>query len=543
MLPLECAQHLEERVKALSYDERSSIPREHPAIIEQLRHDADVLKTMLRATHSRLNALMPVIRLPAELIAEVFAILADAEPPLITHATRSLGWVRLSHVCQRWRAVCLAQPLLWARSVGTLPRALSTFLERAGERVALHYHLPEGWSKDGNNLPNDAPSLIELKTRSSRVNTLAWSADSEEEASLIVHTLYSYTFDALEGLHVYSRTETWNVSDPAFLLRANSLRTLQLDGFLLNFSAPQLTSLALRNVNCNARIALWISLDCPLLTSLHLENLDSGNFLDEHEALPVLVRLAHLQVLRLDWPILGEDMTLFLERLEVPKTAYIHIRRARMQETIDYALLTRLFMMTTVGEEETFLQFLADSVTLDTRRSQGSPWHNKWSVQVDDEMFLLAESLPRISADHYLKRVTHLKILPFRYSDADIWEDVFHLMSGVHSLEVANLDRERGTLLPLPDVFVALSRCFDERDQPLIQAPLPKLSRIVVCRDVPSKTVYLENTVLESLRIRAFANVRPIRALYLESFDESEEDATTVQALRALVQTVVWKAS
>jgi len=59
----------------------------------------------------RRNALAPISRLPPETLAEIFSLL-----PFPTHDFEDvpyLEWIRVTHVCHRWREIALCFPYLW----------------------------------------------------------------------------------------------------------------------------------------------------------------------------------------------------------------------------------------------------------------------------------------------------------------------------------------------------------------------------------------------------------------------------------------------
>ncbi|KAI0058025.1 hypothetical protein BV25DRAFT_1830587 [Artomyces pyxidatus] len=70
----------------------------------------------MRAFLSRRNALTPVCRLPPELLARIFKFHADDERAGWSRGMNSseiLGWIRVTHVCWRWRHVAIEHSNLW----------------------------------------------------------------------------------------------------------------------------------------------------------------------------------------------------------------------------------------------------------------------------------------------------------------------------------------------------------------------------------------------------------------------------------------------
>ncbi|KAI0044731.1 hypothetical protein FA95DRAFT_1680989 [Auriscalpium vulgare] len=84
------------------------------------------------------NELIPIARLHPEILAAIFTLLPSIDPVIfISMAKYRLGWLIITHVCQRCRPVALHQPTLWASSI-TVPFAMGrrwavAFLSRAQE--------------------------------------------------------------------------------------------------------------------------------------------------------------------------------------------------------------------------------------------------------------------------------------------------------------------------------------------------------------------------------------------------------------------------
>ncbi|KAI0042531.1 hypothetical protein FA95DRAFT_1564261 [Auriscalpium vulgare] len=102
--------------------------------------ESDVVVGPDGAQHNPQN---PAIRLPPEIIGHIFAILSSIDEPQPLSSiyqppyakNGSMGWLTVTHVCQRWRSVALENPSLWASNI-TLPCLLgvhwaNTFLSRA----------------------------------------------------------------------------------------------------------------------------------------------------------------------------------------------------------------------------------------------------------------------------------------------------------------------------------------------------------------------------------------------------------------------------
>ena len=94
-------------------------PTARTTAISLIDEEIDVSKCLTHSLLSSRNALAPISSLPPELLARVFDFYALVEPPW--SGVQKLGWIGVTHVCQRWRQVALNDASLWARVVGILP--------------------------------------------------------------------------------------------------------------------------------------------------------------------------------------------------------------------------------------------------------------------------------------------------------------------------------------------------------------------------------------------------------------------------------------
>lgn len=72
------------------------------------RQELDALILMVRR---QTNALVPIARLPPEILSRIFHECAQDERSLLW----GLPWIKVTHVCHHWRAVSLSAPTLWER--------------------------------------------------------------------------------------------------------------------------------------------------------------------------------------------------------------------------------------------------------------------------------------------------------------------------------------------------------------------------------------------------------------------------------------------
>ncbi|KAI0727715.1 hypothetical protein C8Q72DRAFT_742152, partial [Fomitopsis betulina] len=82
----------------------------------------------IRAINTQLNALVPVSRIPPELLSKIFLHSAGhradpASPPQLR------DWIYVTHVCSHWRETALQCAALWSRVIlPALPERIAEFL-------------------------------------------------------------------------------------------------------------------------------------------------------------------------------------------------------------------------------------------------------------------------------------------------------------------------------------------------------------------------------------------------------------------------------
>ena len=105
--------------------------------------EISALKKVLSSLSVRRNRLSPVSRLPPEILARTFSFIASDELPGFDSRLR-LGWIKVSHVCSRWRHVALDNSVLWATIAFDLgPQWVLSMVERARQvpLVVKHTHI------------------------------------------------------------------------------------------------------------------------------------------------------------------------------------------------------------------------------------------------------------------------------------------------------------------------------------------------------------------------------------------------------------------
>ncbi|KAA1467151.1 hypothetical protein DENSPDRAFT_228392 [Dentipellis sp. KUC8613] len=84
----------------------------------QLDAEIEAMKRAIRIFSARRNAMVSCLsRIPEDVLLQIFLFLVDDDPPKMVHhmyeRRRSLGWIRVTHVCRSWREIALSNSCLW----------------------------------------------------------------------------------------------------------------------------------------------------------------------------------------------------------------------------------------------------------------------------------------------------------------------------------------------------------------------------------------------------------------------------------------------
>ncbi|KAA1467622.1 hypothetical protein DENSPDRAFT_255629 [Dentipellis sp. KUC8613] len=75
--------------------------------------------------------MLPVGFLPPEILMHIFTYLTSVDIPDTLYARRNLGWIRVTHVCHRWRTLALQAPSLWVDFTFLKGDGTETMMDRA----------------------------------------------------------------------------------------------------------------------------------------------------------------------------------------------------------------------------------------------------------------------------------------------------------------------------------------------------------------------------------------------------------------------------
>jgi hypothetical protein len=254
---------------------------------QQQAIDAEIksLEESIRVLKYRRNALAPVSSLPTEVIDAIFLfsrVTVSGSSATPGETTDPLAWLRVAHVCHRWREIALNQPLFWNHVNFTILSSAG-----AAEIVAR---------------AKTAPLYLEARVLGSHWDDARYSAFQEKLQVCVPRTC-----------HLLISANQWNIRktldslvSPAPALETLSLfseRLLQPWGqplqpdipeTLFGGATPRLSCLQLRNCN--------ISWKSPLLKGLRI--LEIGSPMTGLPSLPdwldALDEMPHLKMLTLD---------------------------------------------------------------------------------------------------------------------------------------------------------------------------------------------------------------------------------------------------
>ncbi|KDQ55683.1 hypothetical protein JAAARDRAFT_208478 [Jaapia argillacea MUCL 33604] len=267
----------------------------------------------------RRNELSPASRLPPEILTRIFTLLASRPPSsqALSKPKRYL-WVRVVHVCRRWRRVAVGCPALWtrivfsypkwARAMLTLSKAMPLVVSHRATRTSRQYprsvkmvesalqhiqrikqitlELPSSWLQlIFNTLPGDAsaPLLENISVSTSECHTIA-----------PISRMFTLDTPILRTLQLSNCTVHWD----SRILHHGRLVSLRISFSVLPRSTaalpqilpvlahnPNLQTLALRNVLPKSSPHPDTPLDhppviLPQLSSFELTCEDSFTFVD-----------------------------------------------------------------------------------------------------------------------------------------------------------------------------------------------------------------------------------------------------------------------
>ncbi|KAI0039415.1 hypothetical protein FA95DRAFT_1026921, partial [Auriscalpium vulgare] len=228
----ESAEAAERSLSKMQAAHRARLQAEEDAIEaakEALRKayavDDEAVSAARRALRQKRNSLLPVARLPPEILRDIFTFCSEMDHPRIQVRYYHVGWLKVTHVCRNWRNVALAHLGLWTHISYSLgPGWTETFAERA-QTMPLVAHFNCGYPDDWH--------FQFLANNLSRMAYLDVEIDFTEDVSRVFST-------GAPLLHSLKMTVDCSASAPDDLLgrHAPALRNLYFSG---EYTAMRLT--------------------------------------------------------------------------------------------------------------------------------------------------------------------------------------------------------------------------------------------------------------------------------------------------------------
>jgi hypothetical protein len=291
------------------------------------------------------NTLVPISVLPPEILTRVFHFLVLEGPPF-----SGKPWIRVTHVCRRWRQVAIDDSSLWARIWGILTNTkwISEMLARA-KNAPLEIELDDVGRSSPEALLMIPPHLSH--TRQLRLHSLSMSHSGD------IQEIFSREAPALEHLELTANRTVFS-PDTFPDTRGNTL---------FKGHTPRLRTFSLSRV-----VIPWSLVPRGQLTMLkfagpHEDVVSPG---DLNELIDLLVNCPELEVLELE-SCLPSQLTEFTEFAHGPTIHLPHLSRLRLRGST-----SRIVSMLTILD-------IPSSTTLHLDCISGTP-HND-----DSECFLL----------------------------------------------------------------------------------------------------------------------------------------------------------
>ncbi|KAI0044570.1 hypothetical protein FA95DRAFT_246762 [Auriscalpium vulgare] len=298
-------------------------------------------------------------QLPPEILSRIFLEASVIDPPsrkkpllakLGTNRWQwDLGWIKASHVCQKWRQAALSDGSLWCKLDGRRLswRWFDVMTERAkGTTAPLSVSID--WAQYGRMItPSAQWALHPEQTRRLRILTLFHdlNIDLEGDNNLVKRQLSAHDTRGpaplLESLTVEHRWE-FNVTLPAHFVATKTprLRSLSLRNAIIHWDSPLFDNLTHLNISlCSASqsqhlptrrdllnfLSRATNLDTLLLhhTLRRIAPLPGESVPEEVVSLPLLTSISLMADV--------VDCIYILEHLITPPTAHRRIRNTRNQ--------------------------------------------------------------------------------------------------------------------------------------------------------------------------------------------------------------------
>ncbi|KAI0047447.1 hypothetical protein FA95DRAFT_1679049 [Auriscalpium vulgare] len=297
-----------------------------------LRHEESRIIAALQTVRARINALLPITRLPPEIIYRIILYHSQIDHPFVDDDTRwaTIGWIRSTHVCRRWRQIALAHSALWSRiPLSLASTCIKAFFDRAMS-APLRFGPDEPWSQD-------AEDIVAQNIHRAQLVQLDWSEINAPRTSLLHRMRDPAPF--LEDFEFQDGSRDERTLSSNFLGGfAPRLRRLNLESrSRLPWSSPllvNLTSLALKTSIAPDNLPV-LSEVLDALERMHaLESLTLEHGLPRADVSSPEDRIIHLPHLTsLDLTGSSPDCNNLIRHLNIPANAKVTIRMRYVHES------------------------------------------------------------------------------------------------------------------------------------------------------------------------------------------------------------------
>ncbi|KZV72499.1 hypothetical protein PENSPDRAFT_733544 [Peniophora sp. CONT] len=225
--------------------------------------------------------------LPTDIIVQLFYALADVYPsraPWRVRSSRgdlrggtpgSLGWIVMTHVCQRWRGVGLDLSVLWADIVCAFPSAIKDIAQRT-KTTPLTLDL--SWMREPDD-QLDAMDRLDLISRARTLEIAEFSGLTLDSGNDSSRFLLNRTFSHLQSLSIILDNFTDHIAKRLNPVTATGLRSLTTN-VPLAIVAPSLTSLRAEGAIWHYKLLLEYIRQYPLLADLYIDTIYGDSFDD-----------------------------------------------------------------------------------------------------------------------------------------------------------------------------------------------------------------------------------------------------------------------
>lgn len=289
--------------KRVSYYRAIAHDKHFESAVERLSYmDAELrdIHTSLAILHRQRNFLVPALRPPPEILSRIFTYLVELEPHYYpdpadydgfsSQALKPrLGWIKITQVCQGWRAIAFADSRLWSVATTSLGNEWLQEMLRLGKNVpkSLDVRAEEYGPIGESQLVLAARYLDKLETLQVMGRECHHLRTLDKTPSPALRTFRVHSFEM----------GTYLVSSRLFNREHGNLRELYVHNFLVDWSDPfphNLTRITLTRSDMDYSIEvqdfrrfLQALRSTPELESLtvkrhffHVGSVEAANFMD-----------------------------------------------------------------------------------------------------------------------------------------------------------------------------------------------------------------------------------------------------------------------